>query len=116
MVGFLVLFGIATDDGVVRSTYLDQRFYELKPTGVSTIREAVVEAGCRRMRPCLNQGHHYAGAAVGAYLHLSRFRPDGSDGRPDLRQNDDRADQHVRVPVLYSLLREIKAAGDLSHP
>ena len=48
MVGFLVLFGIATDDGVVRSTYLDQRFYELKPTGVSTIREAVVEAGCRR--------------------------------------------------------------------
>jgi len=35
------------------STYLKQRFDELKPTGVSAIREAVVEAGCRRVRPCL---------------------------------------------------------------
>jgi len=52
-VGFLALFGIATDDGVVMSTYLRQRFGELKPVGITAIRAAVVEAGCRRVRPCL---------------------------------------------------------------
>ena len=52
-VGFLALFGIATDDGVVMSTYLRQRFAELKPSGVSAIRQAVVDAGVRRVRPCL---------------------------------------------------------------
>lgn len=52
-VGFLALFGIATDDGVVMSTYLRQRFDELKPTGTAAIREAVVDAGVRRVRPCL---------------------------------------------------------------
>ncbi|WP_193212624.1 efflux RND transporter permease subunit [Luteolibacter marinus] len=52
-VGFLALFGIATDDGVVMSTYLRQRFDELKPRGTAAIREAVVDAGKRRVRPCL---------------------------------------------------------------
>lgn len=52
-VGFLALFGIATDDGVVISTYLRQRFAELKPRGTAAIRQAVVDAGCRRVRPCL---------------------------------------------------------------
>ncbi len=52
-VGFLALFGIATDDGVVMSTYLRQRFADLRPRGLDAIRAAVVEAGCRRVRPCL---------------------------------------------------------------
>jgi Cu(I)/Ag(I) efflux system membrane protein CusA/SilA len=52
-VGFLALFGIATDDGVVMSTYLKQRFEEVKPKGIAAIRQAVVDAGCRRVRPCL---------------------------------------------------------------
>lgn len=52
-VGFLALFGIATDDGVVMSTYLRQRFEELKPSSTAAIREAVVDAGVRRVRPCL---------------------------------------------------------------
>lgn len=52
-VGFLALFGIATDDGVVMSTYLRQRFAEAKPRGIAAIREAVVDAGKRRVRPCL---------------------------------------------------------------
>ncbi|CAN5155436.1 efflux RND transporter permease subunit [soil metagenome] len=52
-VGFLALFGIATDDGVVMSTYLRQRFDELKPRGIDEIRNAVMDAGIRRVRPCL---------------------------------------------------------------
>jgi Cu(I)/Ag(I) efflux system membrane protein CusA/SilA len=52
-VGFLALFGIASDDGVVIATYLDQSFRRLKLDGVAAIRQATVEAGQRRIRPCL---------------------------------------------------------------
>ena len=52
-VGFLALFGIATDDGVVVSTYLRQKFAELKPTTLEAVRAATLEAGLRRVRPCL---------------------------------------------------------------
>lgn len=52
-VGFLALFGIAEDDGVVMATYLDQRFAEQPPTSIEEIREATVYAGKRRIRPCM---------------------------------------------------------------
>jgi Cu(I)/Ag(I) efflux system membrane protein CusA/SilA len=52
-VGFLALFGIATDDGVVMGTYLTQLFRDKAPNTREAIREAVVEAGERRVRPCL---------------------------------------------------------------
>ena len=52
-VGFLALFGIATDDGVVMATYLTQTFRRRRPQTRDDIREAVVEAGTRRVRPCL---------------------------------------------------------------
>ncbi len=52
-VGFIALFGIATDDGVVLATYLKQSFDKTKPKTKKEIREAVVLAGSRRIRPCL---------------------------------------------------------------
>ena len=73
-VGFLALFGIASDDGVVMCTYLKQTFdrdekgketasslNERKQTvpggkrsrSTEDIRRLVVEAGKRRIRPCL---------------------------------------------------------------
>ena len=52
-VGFLALFGVATDDGVVMATYLKQAFDERRPTTVAGVREAVLAAGARRVRPCL---------------------------------------------------------------
>jgi Cu(I)/Ag(I) efflux system membrane protein CusA/SilA len=52
-VGFLALFGIATDDGVVMATYLGQAFRAREPATVAELREAVVEGGLRRVRPCL---------------------------------------------------------------
>jgi Cu(I)/Ag(I) efflux system membrane protein CusA/SilA len=52
-VGFLALFGIATDDGVVMATYLRQSFKDRKPESAEAVREAVVLAGTRRVRPCL---------------------------------------------------------------
>ena len=52
-VGFLALFGIATDDGVVMMSYLNQSFERNKPQDIAAIREAVVQAGKRRIRACL---------------------------------------------------------------
>ncbi len=52
-VGFLALFGIASDDGVIMATYLDQSFEKNKPGTIADIRKATVEAGKRRVRPCL---------------------------------------------------------------
>jgi len=52
-VGFLALFGIASDDGVVITTYLDQSFGTARITTVEDARAATVEAGLRRVRPCL---------------------------------------------------------------
>ena len=52
-VGFIALFGIATDDGVVMATYLTQTFDRNKPANKKDIRASVVEAGEKRIRPCL---------------------------------------------------------------
>ncbi|KAA3619396.1 MAG: AcrB/AcrD/AcrF family protein [Calditrichaeota bacterium] len=52
-VGFIALFGIATDNGVLIGTYLDQSFAKNKPHTIEEIRQSVVEAGNRRIKPAL---------------------------------------------------------------
>ncbi|WP_370099864.1 efflux RND transporter permease subunit [Xanthomarina gelatinilytica] len=52
-VGFIALFGIATDDGVVMATYLTQTFRRNTPENKKEIRASIVEAGEKRIRPCL---------------------------------------------------------------
>ncbi len=52
-VGFLALFGIATDDGVLVATFLRDRFRDQEPQTIETIRDAVVDGGKRRVRPAM---------------------------------------------------------------
>jgi len=52
-VGFLALFGIADDDGVVMGTYLQQTFERDRPRTIPDIRQATVKAGKRRIRAAL---------------------------------------------------------------
>lgn len=52
-VGFLALFGIATDDGVLVCTYLQQAFREREPGSIEEIRAATLAAGTRRVRPAM---------------------------------------------------------------
>jgi Cu(I)/Ag(I) efflux system membrane protein CusA/SilA len=52
-VGFIALFGIATDDGVIMASYLEQVFEKNQPKSKEEIRKSVIEAGLKRIRPCL---------------------------------------------------------------
>lgn len=52
-VGFLALFGIASDNGVIICTYLNQVFGTDKPGDVQSVRDATVKASVRRIRPSL---------------------------------------------------------------
>ncbi len=52
-VGFIALFGIATDDGVLISTYIKQLFDEKTPTSKQEVREKILEAGIKRVRPVI---------------------------------------------------------------
>ncbi|MBC8436197.1 MAG: efflux RND transporter permease subunit [Bacteroidales bacterium] len=52
-VGFIALFGIATDDGVIMGTYLMQVFKKENPSTIQRVREAVLSAGTKRVRPAM---------------------------------------------------------------
>ncbi len=52
-VGFLALFGIATDDGVLMATYLDEARRKFQGTSTVEIREMIVTGAERRIRPAL---------------------------------------------------------------
>ena len=51
VVGFMVLAGVVLNDGVVIGTYIDQLAQERRPKTPADIRELVVDAGARRIRP-----------------------------------------------------------------
>jgi len=51
-VGFIALFGIAVDDGVVMATYIQQVLARRTIRNVEDLRSAIYEAGLRRIRPC----------------------------------------------------------------
>ncbi|WP_320007632.1 efflux RND transporter permease subunit [Maridesulfovibrio sp.] len=52
-VGFLALFGIASDDGVIMATYLDETKNERKATSIPQIKQAIIKGAQRRIRPAL---------------------------------------------------------------
>ena len=52
-VGFIALFGIAVDDGVVMGTFMQQSLRRNPTRSVSELRDAIYEAGLRRIRPCV---------------------------------------------------------------
>lgn len=52
-VGFIALFGIASDNGVIIGTYLKQVFEKNKPKTIEAVRKSVLEAGSKRVRPAM---------------------------------------------------------------
>ena len=52
-IGFIALFGIAADDGLVIATYIKQLLGCRKIHSVDELRDLIYEAGLKRVRPCL---------------------------------------------------------------
>ena len=52
-VGFIALFGIAVDDGVVMATYIQQTLKRQTVNNITELREAIYTAGLKRIRPCV---------------------------------------------------------------
>ncbi len=52
-VGFIALFGVATDDGVLISTYIKQLQDKRQPETIQEVRALVLEAGSKRVRPAI---------------------------------------------------------------
>ncbi|WP_422358894.1 efflux RND transporter permease subunit [Reichenbachiella sp.] len=108
-VGFIALFGIATDNGVLISTYLDQSFTRNKPDTEDSIRTSVVEAGVRRIRPALMT----AATTMIALLPILTSTGRGSDimipmAIPSFGGMAVSLVSIFIVPVLYSLREERK--------
>jgi Cu(I)/Ag(I) efflux system membrane protein CusA/SilA len=51
-VGFIALFGVAADDGIVMATYIQETLTHRSLNNVQDIRDAIYEAGLKRIRPC----------------------------------------------------------------
>lgn len=52
-VGFIALFGLAADDGIVMATYMRETLSRRTISSVDDIRDAIYEAGLKRIRPCM---------------------------------------------------------------
>ena len=108
-VGFLALFGIATDDGVVMGTYLKQSFKREAPDSIEAIRETTIMAGKRRIRPCLMT----TATTILALLPVLTSTGRGSDimipmAIPSVGGMAFELLTMLVVPVLYCLVRELE--------
>ena len=111
-VGFLALFGIASDNGVLMSTYLDQTFAARKPGNIGEIREAVVIAAMRRVRPALMT----SATTILALIPVLTSTGKGADimvpmAIPSFGGMTVVMISVFLVPVLYSILAERRLAG-----
>jgi len=108
-VGFLALFGIASDDGVVMCTYLMQSFQDKTPASVDEIRQIVIQSGMRRIRPCLMT----TATTVLALIPVLTSTGRGSDimvpmAIPSFGGMTIEILTMLVVPVLYSAVKEYK--------
>ncbi|HES60074.1 MAG TPA: efflux RND transporter permease subunit, partial [Caldithrix sp.] len=113
-VGFIALFGIASDNGVLIATYLDQSFRQKRPVNLSDVKDAVMDAGIRRIRPALMT----AATTMIALLPVLTSTGRGSDimvpmAIPSVGGMILSLITVFLVPVLYSLREERKLSRNI---
>ena len=111
-VGFIALFGVATDDGVLMGTYLKQVFHRERTTDTASIRRAVVIAGSQRVRPAVMT----TATTIIALMPVLTSTGKGSDimipmAIPTFGGMLIQTITMFVVPVLYSMWQERKWAG-----
>ncbi|GLR17342.1 efflux RND transporter permease subunit [Portibacter lacus] len=107
-VGFLALFGIATDDGVLVATFLKDSFARNEPKTTAEIRDAVVEGGLRRVRPAMMT----TATTILALLPVLTSTGRGSDimlpmAIPSFGGMTLQVITMFTVPILFSMWKEI---------
>jgi Cu(I)/Ag(I) efflux system membrane protein CusA/SilA len=115
-VGFIALFGVATDDGVIMGTYLKQVFGRNKPGTVAEIRQSVLEAGSQRVRPAMMT----AATTIIALIPVLSSTGKGSDimvpmAIPSFGGMIIQVMTMFVVPVLFSMWQEIKLKRELKN-
>lgn len=116
-VGFLALFGIASDDGVIFTTYLNQRFAKDQPKTRSQIRETTVQAALRRVRPALMT----SATTILALIPVLTSTGKGSDimvpmAIPSFGGMTFAVITIFLVPVLYCWFKEINVPKEFDTP
>ncbi len=106
-VGFLALFGIASDNGVLICTYIEQRFKAGQITDREQIRERIIQASQRRIRPALMT----TATTILALIPVLTSTGRGSDimvpmAIPSFGGMTIQILTILVVPVLYSLIKE----------
>lgn len=108
-VGFLALFGIASDNGVIICTYIEQQFAAAGQGGIDEIRDKVVLAAQRRIRPALMT----TATTILALIPVLTSTGRGSDimvpmAIPSFGGMTIQIMTVLVVPVLYSAVKELK--------
>nr|NQU89158.1 efflux RND transporter permease subunit [Bacteroidota bacterium] len=115
-VGFIALFGVATDDGVLISTYIKQLMDKHKPKSVEQLRAIVLEAGSKRVRPAVMT----TATTIIALLPVLTSTGKGSDimvpmAIPLFGGMFIEVLTMFVVPVLYSMWQEKKIKAELKN-
>jgi len=113
-VGFIALFGIATNDGVLISTYIKQLNDKRKPKTVKEVRDLVLEAGSKRVRPAVMT----SATTIIALLPVLTSTGKGSDimvpmAVPLFGGMTIAVLTMFVVPVLHSMIQEAKVKNKL---
>lgn len=113
-VGFLALFGIATDNEVVICTYLNQRFALKSPQDLKELRKMVVEGATRRVRPALMT----SATTILALLPVLTSTGRGADvmvpmAIPSFGGMMIQLLTIFMAPILYSIIKEVKFKRDM---
>jgi Cu(I)/Ag(I) efflux system membrane protein CusA/SilA len=115
-VGFIALFGVATDDGVLISTYIKQLQDKQHPKTIKEVRAIVLEAGSKRVRPAIMT----TATTLIALLPVLTSTGKGSDimvpmAIPLFGGMAIEVLTMFVVPVLYSMVQEFKVKRELKH-
>lgn len=115
-VGFIALFGVATDDGVLISTYIKQLEDKHRPKSIKELRAIVLEAGSKRVRPAIMT----TATTIIALLPVLTSTGKGSDimvpmAIPLFGGMTIEVLTMFVVPVLYSMFQEAKVKRELKH-
>jgi copper/silver efflux system protein len=108
-VGFLALFGISDDDGIVMGTYLGYSFRDKKPQTMEQVRQTTITGAKRRVRAALMTGSTTVLALIPVFTSTGR----GSDimvpmAIPSFGGMIIELLTLLIVPVLYCAVQEMK--------